>query len=42
MPGDVLQGRDAQLDAAIAYLKAKLTSEPMSLPPTPPYPVKTK
>ncbi|RIK66632.1 MAG: hypothetical protein DCC65_08785 [Planctomycetota bacterium] len=42
MPGDVFKGRDAQLDAAIEYLRKKIAQEPMEIPPTPPYPVKTQ
>ena len=41
-PGDVLKGRDAQLDAAIGYLKEQLTRAPMDLPPPPPFPNKAK
>ena len=29
-PGDVMRGKDAQLDAAIAYLKEKMAREPMA------------
>jgi tricorn protease len=41
-PGDVLAGRDAQLDAAIAYLKERLAAAPVDLPPPPPYPNRAK
>jgi tricorn protease len=42
IPGDVLKGRDAQLEAGIAYLIDKLEKEPMKIPPTPPFPKKPK
>ena len=42
MPGDVLRGKDAQLEAAIAYIQGKLAEEPVELPSPPPHPVKTK
>lgn len=40
MPGDVLKGRDSQLDAAIEYLNQQLSAEPRELPPKPSYPKK--
>lgn len=42
MPGDVLQGRDAQLEAGIKYLLQRLEEEPMEIPPRPAYPDKSK
>ena len=36
LPGDVLAGRDAQLDAALAYLADRLAAEPMPVPDEPP------
>jgi tricorn protease len=42
MPGDVIKGKDAQLEACIKYLLYKLAKEPMTLPATPPYPDKAK
>ena len=42
MPGDVVRGKDAQLEAGIAYLMGKIADEPMALPQTPAYPDKSK
>jgi tricorn protease len=42
MPGDVLRGQDAQLEAAIEYLMKRLQEDPMEIPPPPPYPDKSK
>jgi tricorn protease len=42
MPGDVLRGIDAQLDAAIANVMKRLADEPVELPPPPPYPDKSR
>jgi len=42
LPGDVVAGRDAQLDAAIQNLLHRLAEDPMDLPPVPEYPIKTK
>jgi tricorn protease len=42
MPGDVLQGHDAQLDKAIDYLLDKLQSDPVEIPAPPKYPDKSK
>ncbi len=42
MPADVLRGRDAQLEAGIEYLLDKLETDPMELPPPPPYEDKSK
>ena len=42
LPGDVLRGQDAQLDAAIEYVQAELKTKPVELPGPPPYPNKSK
>lgn len=42
MPGDVIRGKDAQLDAGMAYLAEKIAKEPMEIPPPPAYPKKAK
>ncbi len=42
MPGDVVRGKDAQLEAGVAYLLEKLAKEPMTLPEPPEYPQKAK
>jgi hypothetical protein len=42
MPGDVVAGKDAQLEAAIQNLHQRLAEDPMDLPPVPEYPTKTK
>jgi len=42
MPGDVLQGKDTQLDKAIEVILDKIKNEPMSLPKRPAYPDKSK
>jgi tricorn protease len=42
MPGDVIRGKDAQLEASIGYLMDKLAKEPMALPEPPEYPKKAK
>jgi tricorn protease len=36
LPGDVMAGKDAQLDRAVAYIMDKLKANPMTLPPPPP------
>jgi tricorn protease len=36
LPGDVMAGKDAQLDKAVAYIMDKLKANPMTLPPPPP------
>ena len=42
-PGDVLAGRDAQLEAALVHLADRLASEPMAVPSSSPaFPVKAK
>jgi tricorn protease len=41
LPGDVMAGKDAQLDKAVEVLMEKITAQPMTLPPPPllpPYP----
>jgi tricorn protease len=42
MPGDVLHGKDAQLEAGIEYIMTQLRENPVELPPTPEYPKKNK
>ncbi len=42
LPGDVVKGRDAQMEAGIKHLLDKIAKEPMTLPQTPPYPDKSK
>ncbi len=42
MPGDVVRGKDAQLDAAIERLMEKIRQDPREMPPHPPYPDKSK
>jgi len=39
-PNAVLEGRDPQLDRAIAYLKEKIAAQPVSRPTPPPFPNK--
>jgi tricorn protease len=40
LPHATFNGQDAQLDAAIAYLKKKIAEDPRNTPPPPPYPKK--
>jgi tricorn protease len=40
LPHATFLGQDAQLDAAIAYLKKKIAEDPRTVPPPPPYPKK--
>ncbi len=42
MPGDVIQGRDAQLETAISVLLEQIKEAPMPLPERPAYPKKPK
>ena len=42
MPGDVVKGKDAQLEAAIDYLLRQLKKEPVKIPEVPAYPDKSK
>jgi tricorn protease len=39
LPVATFQGRDAQLEAAIAHLQAKIAAEPIALPSVPAHPV---
>jgi tricorn protease len=41
MPHQTFEGEDAQLDAAIEFLKQKIAGEPVTVPPAPPYPDKS-
>ena len=36
LPGDVVKGKDAQLDTAVKYLMDKIKAHPLNLPPAPP------
>lgn len=40
-PFNTFQGKDQQLEAAIAFLQEKLKKEPVTVPPPPPYPNKS-
>jgi tricorn protease len=42
MPGDVLRGKDAQLDAAVDNVSMQFKQKPVVLPPVPPFPDKSK
>jgi len=42
LPGDVLQGRDAQLETGIQNILQRLRDDPKDLPPPPAYPDKRK
>ncbi len=42
LPGDVMAGRDAQLEKAIEVLLPKIEADPRSIPDPPPYPDKSK
>lgn len=42
MPGDVLKGKDAQLDAAVNYLLDDIKTNPRPFPTAPPYPDKSR
>ena len=40
LPHETFAGRDAQLEAAIAYLQKKIAEDPRLVPKPPPYPKK--
>ena len=40
LPHATFQGKDAQLEAAIDYLKEKIANEPVGVPEAPAYPLK--
>ncbi|MBU0637861.1 MAG: PDZ domain-containing protein [Planctomycetes bacterium] len=42
MPGDVVRGKDAQLERTVEYLLKKIAEEPRELPDPPSYPDKNK
>ncbi|MGC6516001.1 MAG: S41 family peptidase [Myxococcota bacterium] len=42
LPHGTFNGEDAQLDAAISYLKDKIANEPVPVPPVPAYPDKSR
>jgi tricorn protease len=41
LPHATFNGEDAQLDAAIAFLRQRIEEEPVVIPPAPPYPDKS-
>ncbi len=41
-PAEVLAGKDAQLERAVAHLLEQVGKSPKPIPPTPAYPIKTK
>jgi len=41
LPHATFKGKDAQLEAAIAYLKDKIATDPVDVPAPPPYPDKS-
>lgn len=41
LPGETFAGRDAQLEAALDYLRRKVTEEPVEIPPVPKHPDKS-
>jgi tricorn protease len=41
LPHETYNGRDAQLEAALAYLKGLIKEKPVTVPPAPAYPDKT-
>ncbi|HYK10847.1 MAG TPA: S41 family peptidase, partial [Gemmatimonadales bacterium] len=41
LPGATYRGQDAQLDAAVAYLRAEMKAHPTPVPPPPAYPDKS-
>ena len=41
LPHATFNGGDAQLDAAIAHLEALIATQPVPVPPAPPYPDKS-
>ena len=41
LPHATFEGKDAQLEAAIQYLKKKIAEEPVPVPPPPAYPDKS-
>jgi tricorn protease len=42
MPGDVLHGKDAQLDAALEKVQKMMKENPREIPPTPAFPNKSR
>ena len=42
MPGDVLRGKDAQLEAGVDHLLKLIAEDPKDIPPVPPYPDKSR
>jgi len=41
LPHSTFMGKDAQLEAAVRYLKERIAAEPVEVPPAPPYPDKS-
>jgi tricorn protease len=41
LPHETFKGKDAQLEAAIAYLKEQIQMHPVDIPEPPPYPDKS-
>ena len=42
MPGDVMRGKDAQIDKALEWITMQLKRQPVQLPEPPPYPDKSR
>ncbi|HVP13807.1 MAG TPA: hypothetical protein VMV94_21715, partial [Phycisphaerae bacterium] len=42
MPGDVVRGKDTQLDACLAQVQKMMKENPKEIPPPPPYPNKSR
>jgi tricorn protease len=42
LPGEVLDGKDSQLEYAVRHLLDKITSDPLDIPPPPDFPDKSK
>jgi len=41
LPNATFNGQDAQLEAAISYLRGMIKEKPVPVPPAPPYPIRT-
>ena len=42
LPGDVMRGKDAQIDKALEWITMQLKGRPVMLPEPPPYPDKSR
>ena len=42
LPGDVVRGKDTQLEAGVKYILDRIREDPMEIPSRPPYPKKAK